>query len=141
MPKENAMRLNAHLSFNGNCEAAFRFYEQCLSGKIAFMLTYAESPMAEVSEDWRNKVLHVHLDVGNDVITGADAWPVDTCPPKGFTMALHFNDTAETVRVFNALSEAGTITMPLQKTFWTPHFGMLTDRFGIPWMINYSETA
>ena len=136
------MRLNAHLSFSGECEAAFRFYEQCLGGKIAFHLTYGQSPMASgVPQQWHGKILHMRLDVGNDIITGADSWPADPSPAKGFTMAAHFNDEAQVERVFNALAEGGKVILPLQKSFWTSHFGMLTDKFGVPWMINYSATV
>jgi PhnB protein len=136
------MRLNAHLSFHGECEAAFRFYEECLDGKIAFQLTYAETPMAgDVPEEWRGKILHVRLDVGNDILTGADSWPGDAKAMKGFTMALHFNDAAQVERVFGRLAEGGKVTMPLQKTFWTSHFGVLTDRFGVPWMIIFNNQA
>jgi PhnB protein len=133
------MRLNAHLSFNGNCEEAFRFYADTLGGKLAFQITYGDSPMAaDVPEEWRSKLLHARIDIGSDIITGADIWPSDPGAAKGFTMALHYNDEAQVERIFNALGEGGTITLPLQKTFWTPHFGMLTDRFGVPWMVNYS---
>jgi PhnB protein len=136
------MRLNAHLSFSGNCEEAFRFYADCLGGTLAFQITYANSPMAaNVPEDWHGKLLHARLDVGTDIITGADSFHADPRPANGFTMAIHYNDGAQVERVFNALAAGGAITLPLQKMFWTSHFGMLTDRFGVPWMINFSETA
>lgn len=136
------MRVNTHISFNGDCEAAFRFYAACLDARIEIMLTYGESPMAgQFPADWQGKIIHAGLAIGNDSISGADAWPADPGPPKGFTMSLSFNDTVETERVFNALAEGGKITLPLQKTFWTSHYGMLTDRFGIPWMINYNPSA
>lgn len=131
------MRLNAHLSFHGQCEEAFRFYEKCLGGKIAFALTYGESPMAgDASEEQRGRILHMRLDVQNDILTGADSWPAPEQTARNITIALHYKDGDEAERVFHALAEGGAITMPIQKMFWTSHFGMLTDRFGVPWMVN-----
>jgi PhnB protein len=131
------VRLNPHLNFNGDCEAAFRFYEKCLKGKIAFMMPYEGTPVAEqVPATWRNKVLHTTLTVGDQVLTGADAPPGRYEKPQGFSVTLGIKDTAEAERVFHALAENGTIQMPLQETFWAIRFGMLVDQFGIPWMVN-----
>ncbi|MGD1069197.1 MAG: VOC family protein [Bryobacteraceae bacterium] len=131
------MRLNTHLSFNGKCEAAFRFYEQCLGAKIVTMMTYAGSPMEKhVPPEERDKILHATLTVGETELMGADAPPGRYEKPVGFQVALHFKDPAEAERVFQALAENGTVHMPLQKTFWASRFGMLTDPFDIPWMIN-----
>jgi PhnB protein len=131
------MQLNTHLNFNGQCETAFRFYEQCFGAKIETMLTYAGTPMEKhVPPEWHDKVLHATL-TGNGVsLMGADSPPGRYEKPTGFMVALHFNDAAEAERIFQALSEDGAVQMPLQKTFWASRFGMLTDRFGIPWMIN-----
>lgn len=131
------MQLNSYLIFNGQCEAAFKFYEQCLGGKIEAMMPHAGTPAEEhTPAEWRNKILHACLTVGNDVLMGSDAPPDHYEQPKGFSVSLQIKDPAEAERVFNALAENGKVAMPLQKTFWATRFAMLTDRFGIPWMIN-----
>ncbi|WP_103670242.1 VOC family protein [Pseudanabaena sp. BC1403] len=136
------MQLNPYLTFNGQCEAAFKFYEQCLGGKIVMMMTHGESPMAEkTAEAWRNKILHAQLTIGDIVLMGSDAPPDYFEKPQGFSVNLQFEDVAEAERVFQTLSESGTIRMPLQETFWAKRFGMFVDRFGIPWMVNCSEAS
>ena len=136
------MRLNAHLSFDGRCEAAFKFYEKCLGGKIQFMMRHAGSPAeAHVPPQWREKVLHARIAIGGTELMGADAPPGRYETPSGFSVALHIEDTAEAERVFSDLSAGGTVHMPLQQTFWAARFGMLVDQFGIPWMINCGNPA
>jgi PhnB protein len=134
------MQLNPYLNFNGQCEAAFKFYERCLGGKIVFTMTYGESPMADkVPSDWRKKILHVRLMVGDQALMGADAPPEHYEKPQGFSVTIGIDDPADAERIFHALAEKGTVTMPIQKTFWALRFGMLVDQFGIPWMINCEE--
>jgi PhnB protein len=128
------MKFNAYLSFNGQCEEAFKFYEQLLGGKIQFMMKYAEAP--GYGEMPSNYVMHVTLTVGDQVLQGADAPPGQYKKPHGIGMALHLKDISESERIFTALSEGGNVDMPLQETFWALRFGMLRDRFGTPWMMN-----
>ena len=136
------MQLNPYLTFNGQCESAFKFYEQCLGGKIVMMMTHGESPMSEqTAEEWRDKILHAQLTIGDIVLMGSDAPPDYFEKPQGFSVNLQFEDVAEAERVFLALAEGGTVRMPLQETFWAKRFGMFVDHFGIPWMINCSEAA
>ena len=136
------MQLNAMLSFNGQCEEAFKFYQQCLGGNIQFMMTYGDSPMAdEVSSEWRDKIIHATLIAGDTALSGADAPPGYYERPAGFSVAIQIKDPAEAERIFRSLSEDGTVTMPLQQTFWAVRFGMLVDRFGIPWMTNCGNDA
>jgi PhnB protein len=136
------MQLNPYLTFNGQCETAFKFYEQCLGGKIVMMMTHGESPISEqTAEAWRDKILHAQLTIGDIVLMGSDAPPDYFEKPQGFSVNLQFEDVAEAERVFQALTESGTVRMPLQETFWAKRFGMFVDRFGIPWMINCSEAA
>ncbi len=133
------MKLNPHISlaFNGQCEAAFRFYEQCLNGTIAFMLTWGDSPMsAGAPPGWNAKIAHATLKIGDTVITGSDVAPAGYQQPKGFEVVLQMDDPVAAERVFQALAEKGTIAMPLQETFWASRFGVLVDQFGIPWSIN-----
>ena len=131
------MQLNPHLNFDGRCEAAFRFYEKSLGGKIQFLKTYADSPMGEnMPPEWRSKIIHATIAIGGVMVMGADAPPDHFRKPQGFTVSLSVKDPAEADRLFQALAEGGQVTMPMQNTFWAQRFGMLTDQFGIPWMVN-----
>ena len=136
------MQLNPMLTFNGQCEAAFKFYEQCLGGKIQTMMTWGESPMADqVSSELRDKIIHATLIVGDTALGGGDAPPDGYEEPRGISVTIQIDDTADAERIFRSLSEGGTVTMPLQQTFWAARFGMVVDRFGIPWMINCAQPA
>ena len=131
------MKLSPYLTFKGDCEAAFKFYEKCLGGKIVVLVPHAGTPMEQqVPPEWRNKILHVRLDVGDNILMGSDAPPDRYEPQKGFSVSLEVDKPADAERMFNALAEKGKVTMPIQKTFWAERFGMLVDRFGTPWMIN-----
>lgn len=134
------MKLNTYLFFDGECEAAFKFYEQCLGGKIEALMRHTGSPMeAEVPPEWREKILHACLMVGDRLLMGSDAPPGHFERPQGFAVSVNVADPSEAERVFNALAKGGTITMPIEKTFWSVRFGMLVDRFGIPWMVNCDQ--
>ena len=136
------MQLNPHLSFNGQCQKAFKFYQQCLGGNIQTMMTHGDSPMADqVPSEWRDKILHATLIVGETALMGADVPPDSYKEPGGFSITIQINDPADAERIFGALSEGGTVTMPLQETFWAARFGMVVDRFGIPWMVNCGQAA
>jgi PhnB protein len=131
------MQLNAYLNFDGRCEEAFQFYARCLGGTIDAMIPHAGTPAGEhVPAEWRDKIMHARLSVGDAVLMGSDSPPADYSAPGGFAVALHVNDPSEAERVFAALAEQASVRMPIQETFWAKRFGMLTDRFGIPWMIN-----
>jgi PhnB protein len=136
------MQLNPYLTFNGQCEAAFKFYERCLGGKIVAMMTHVGTPAEQqVPAEWRNKIMHARLTVNDEVLMGSDAPPDHYQPPKGISVALQIKSAADAERTFNALAENGTIQMPIQETFWATRFGMLVDQFGIPWMINCEKAA
>jgi PhnB protein len=136
------MQLNPYLNFNGNCAAAFKFYEKCLGGKIAMMMTFAESPMAEqVPAAHRDKVMHARMTIGDQVLMGSDAPPDRYEPMKGFSVSLSVDNAADAEKIFNALAANGTVQMPIQKTFWAERFGALADQFGTPWMINCEGAA
>ncbi len=136
------MQVHAYLNFNGQCEAAFNFYEKCLGGKITFMMPYAGTPAeSQAPADWRNKILHATLQVGDQQLQGVDCLPDHYERPQGFSVSLQSKDPAEAERIFHALAENGTVAFSLQETFWAVRFGMLTDQFGIPWMINCGKAA
>jgi PhnB protein len=131
------MQVSAHISFTGQCEAAFRFYEQNLGGQVTFMLPWEGSPMAgQAPPEWGKKMLHATLVIGGATLTGYDGPPGTEPPPHGVTFTLNTTDKAEAARVFSALSENGKVTMPLQETFWAELYGHVTDQFGIPWAVN-----
>ena len=130
-----------YLSFNGNCEAAFRFYEERLGATIGRMFPYANSPMAaSVGPEWQTKIMHGSITLGGLTIMGADAALGAYAQPQGFQVFLESEDPEETERLFNALAENATIVMPLQQTFWSLRFGVLTDQFGIPWTFSCAQT-
>lgn len=136
------MKLNPYLFFDGECEAAFKFYEQCLGGKIVAKMTHGDSPMAEKTPtESRNKIMNIQLTVGDMLLMGSDTLPDNFKTPQGFYVSLQFDDVAEAERVFEALSENGTVRLPLQETFWAARFAMFVDRFGTPWMINCNLPA
>ncbi len=131
------MQLNPYLFFNGQCEAAFKFYAQVLGGKIDGMLTHAVTPAEQqVPAEWRDKIMHARLIVGDQVLMASDAPPDHYEKPTGFSVSIQIKDKAEAERIFNALAEGGKVQMPFGQTFWAAGFGMCADRFGIPWMVN-----
>lgn len=136
------MRLNPHLNFNGQCAAAFKFYEQRLGAKPVFSLTYKESPMADqFPAEIGDQIMHATIEIGGVIVMGADSPPGYYVQPNGFCVSLSVDDPAEAERFFNALAENGTVNMPLQQTFWALRFGMVIDQFSIPWMVNCGDPA
>jgi len=136
------MQVNTYLNFNGQCEEAFRFYEKVFGGKIDAMIPHEGTPAAEhVPAAWLKKIMHAHLVAGNVVLMGSDVPPERYSQPKGFAVALHTKQVSEGERIFHALAEGGNVGMPMQETFWAVKFGMLVDRFGIPWMVNCEKAA
>ena len=131
------MKLNPYLFFNGNCAAAFKYYEKCLGGKIATMLTHAETPAGEqVPPEWREKIIHARMTVAGTQLMASDAPPGRQAEMGGFSVSLIVDTPADASRIFNALAANGTVRMPLEKTFFAASFGMIVDQFGVPWMIN-----
>ena len=131
------MELSPYLNFNGQCAEAFRFYERVLGGKIVMMQTHGETPMKEqVPPDWQDKVIHARLEVGKQAIMGSDAPQGHYTAPQGLYVSISLPSRADGERIFDELAAGGQVTMPFEKTFWASGFGMLTDRFGTPWMVN-----
>ena len=134
--------VNPYLSFNGQCEKAFKFYEECLGGSGLSFHKYGGSPMeGHVPAEWRDKVMHATLLFENTALMGADAPPNFFTAPQGFSVSIHVDKPEDAERIFNALAKGGKIQMPIQQTFWTARFGVLIDQFGIPWMVNCSQQA
>ncbi|HTE18073.1 MAG TPA: VOC family protein [Armatimonadota bacterium] len=136
------MQLTPYLIFNGQCRSAFEFYEQLLGGKIVMMSTFGETPAADhVSPEVRDRIIHARLVVGEAVLMGSDSPPEHFEEQKGMSVSLNVEEPAEAERIFHALAEGGSVRMPIGETFWAVRFGMLTDRFGTPWMINCEKAA
>ncbi|MGH9875850.1 MAG: VOC family protein [Pyrinomonadaceae bacterium] len=134
------MNLNTHLDFNGQCAAAFKFYEELLGGKITFSMTWGEMPGAEqVPAGTEDRIMHATISIGESTLMGADSPAEHYQRPQGFSVALHYKDITEAERIFNGLAQNGSVKMPFAKTFWSPGFGMCVDQFGIPWMVNTEQ--
>jgi PhnB protein len=129
--------LDSYLFFNGNCAEAMRFYERTLGGKLDAMMTYADSPDAAscAGVGDTSKVMHACLVIDGRMLMASDMPDDQPAQPGGFALALNYPTAAEAQRIFEAMSQGGQVTMPMGKTFWAETFGMLTDRFGIPWMV------
>jgi PhnB protein len=131
------MQLSPYLFYNDNCEAAFRFYEKVLGGKIEMLLRAEEAPADMKPGPGREKlIMHARMSIGGQVLMASDSPPEHFHKPQGFSVSLTIKDTAEAERKLNALAEGGSLNMPFGKTFFSKGFGMCVDRFGIPWMVN-----
>jgi PhnB protein len=129
--------LSAYLFYDSNCEAAFKFYEKTLGGKIEMMLRNEDAPPEMPSPPERKqKIMHARMTIGTQVLMASDAPPDHFRAPQGFAVSLTVSDPAEAERTFKALSEGGSVNMPFGKTFFSKGFGMCSDQFGIPWMVN-----
>ncbi len=136
------MQINPYLTFSGQCEAAFKFYAEVLGGEIIAMMPHEGTPMAEhVPAEWRSKIIHARMMVGDKVLMGSDAPPDRFEQMQGFSVTLGIDDPADAERIFHALAANGTVRMPIGETFWAVRFGMLVDQFGTPWMINCEKPA
>jgi PhnB protein len=135
------MQINTYLMFNGNCEEAFKFYAELLHGKIVAMMPHEGTPAENhVSPEWRKKIIHARMTVGDNVLMASDAPPDRSQKPQGFSVNISVDTPAEAERIFGALAERGNIQMPIAETFWAERFGMVVDRFGTPWMINCEKS-
>jgi len=131
------MQMTPYLSFDGRCEEAFRFYEECLNARLGAIFHYKGTPLADqVASGWADKVMHGSVTIGEQIVMGADVAPEAYEEPKGFSLSLQIKETTDAERIFHALSNGGRIVMPLEKTFWAARFGVVVDRFGISWLIN-----
>ena len=129
--------LNPYLFYSGNCEAAFKYYEKVLGGKIEMMLRSEEAPESmPAPAGWEKKIMHARMTVGGTVLMASDSPPEHFHKPQGFAVSLTVRDPADAEKKFNALCDGGTVTMPFSKTFFSKGFGMAIDQFGIPWMVN-----
>jgi len=130
------VQLHTYLNYGGNCEQAFKFYEQHLGGKITMLMRHGEQPDAsKVPAEWQNAVLHARMDLGGTELLGADMPPDRFQPIRSAYLTLTLGSDAEADRVFALLADGGQIFMPMQDTFFASRFAMLRDRFGTSWML------
>lgn len=130
------MALSAHVWYAGRCREAFSFYAQLFGGEL-MMLAYRDTPMAKgLPPEWGDKIVHATLSFDGFALAGSDVQPDDYRSPQGFSVLVDVEGVENARRIFTALGEGGSVGMPMQETFWSPAFGVLIDRFGIPWEIN-----
>ncbi|MEK8080460.1 VOC family protein [Pseudomonas sp. XK-1] len=131
------MKIHAYLMFDGQCEAAFNYYAQCLGGTLE-MMRYADSPEEmEVPAEYQQRIMHACLKVGDQLLMASDSLPMHPYEGiKGCSISLQVGNVPEAERLYAALSAGGSVQMELQQTFWATLFAMFTDRFGVSWMIN-----
>ena len=130
--------MQAYLTFNGNAAEALAFYAKALDGKISFSMTFGESPMGgETPAAYKDKIMHATLEARGHQLMASDAppeWKFEGY--KGFSVSVQANNVDEGKKLFDALAAGGQVTMPYGPQFWAVGFGMLTDKFGVPWMVN-----
>ena len=137
------MQINTYLTFDGNCRAAFKFYAQLLGGDIKDMMTVSESEAcSHFSADMQDLIMHASIDINGVVLMGSDAMPQHPFHPvRGAHIVLNVDDPAKAEWLFAALAENGSIDMPMEETFFAQRYGIATDRFGVPWMVNCPPKA
>ncbi|HZW11428.1 MAG TPA: VOC family protein [Phycisphaerales bacterium] len=134
--------IQPYLFFGGRCEEALGFYREALGAEVEMMMRFSESPEPAqpgmVPPGYENKVMHSSFRVGGSTIMASDGCGEEGAY-QGFSLAITVDTIEQADRTFAALSKGGTVTMPLTKTFWAPKFGMLTDRFGVAWMVSVAH--
>lgn len=134
------LRISPHLTYDGQCRAAFERYHAILGGTLTTLMTYGESPLADrFDARWHDRIMHATLDLDGLELMGADQLPETYRAPQGIYIGLTLRSTQEAQRVFAALAEGGRITLAFQTTFWSTGFGMLVDAFGIPWEVSSNQ--
>lgn len=137
--KDNRI-IQPYLFFNGNCEQAVEFYGKALGAEVEMMMRFKDSPEPHppgmLAPGWENKVMHTSFSIGQTTVMASDGCGTENSGFQGFSLSLAVANEAEADNAFAALADGGQVRMPLAKTFWSPRFGMLQDRFGIGWMIS-----
>ena len=133
------MKVQAYLSFDGRCEEAIDFYKRALGAEVLMLMRFNESPdpppPGMVAPGSENKIMHACMRIGETEVMASDGRAMGKPEFKGVTLSLSASSEAEADRLFNALGEGGQVQMPIGKTFFSPRFGMVADRFGVSWMV------
>ena len=136
------MDVNPYVSFEGDCEEALTFYARCLGGTMGPLFRYGDSPEAgHAPDDWSDKIMHGSVKLGGLTLMGSDVTPDRYESPRGISLSVHVTSASEAERAFDELARGGRVLMPIQQTFWASRFGMLTDRFGVSWMVNCEDKS
>ena len=132
------MKVQAYISFGGRCEEALEFYKKSIAAEVTSLMRWKDSPdvVMKSPPGYEEKIMNAAFRIGETQLMADDGMGEKEVEFKGMTLAIEVTDDAEAKRVFTALGEGGKVTMPLMKTFWTSSFGMLTDKYGVPWMVN-----
>ena len=132
------MKVQAYVTFDGRCEEALDFYKKSIGAVVTGLMRWKDSQDKDMKgpPGYEEKIMNASFRIGETALMADDGMGEKRAEFKGITLAIEVADDAEAKRVFTALGEGGSITMPLMKTFWTSSFGMLTDKFGVPWMVN-----
>ena len=134
------MQVQPYLYFDGHCEEAIGFYKKALGGEIVSIMRYKDSPEPPppgmVPDNWGDKIMHCSLDIAGSTIMAADGPQAGKSGHAGYSLSINLEDEARAEKLFRALGEGGQVHMPLAKTFFAKRFGMLTDRFGVGWMVH-----
>jgi|SRR5580692_11399703 PhnB protein len=134
------MRLEAYLYFNGRTEEALAFYGRAVGAQTLSVMRFKDSPeAATTTPEWADKIMHATFRIGSSVIMVSDGVHAAPQTYSGFSLSIAADDAASGRKMFDALSEGGEVRMPWQATFWTSGFGMVTDKFGLPWMVNVAD--
>ncbi|WP_309672277.1 VOC family protein [Gemmatimonas sp.] len=136
------MKVQAYVSFYGRCEEALEFYRTAIGAEVTALLRWKDHPDETMTTPpgYAEKIMNAVFRIGNTELMADDGMGETRAEFKGMTLALEVSDDAEAQRVFAALAEGGTVIMPLMKTFWSSSFGMLTDKFSVPWMVNVATS-
>ena len=137
------MEIQPYVFFNGRCDEAIDFYKKALGAEVVMLMRFKDSPEPPppgmLPAGSENKIMHATLRIGDAVLMASDGHCTGNTSFQGFSLSLTVPDTATSDRLFGALAEGGQVQMPMSKTFWSPSFGMLTDRFGVGWMISVAH--
>jgi len=135
--------INTYLTFNGNCEEAFNFYKSIFGGDFGFVGRFSNMPEKyKVKEEDANRIMHISLPMGDTVLMGSDSLDstgADLVKGNNFSISVGADSTEEADKVFQALAEGGKVIMPMADTFWNAYYGLVVDKFGIKWMMNYDK--
>lgn len=135
------MDIQAYITFDGRCEEALEFYNATIGAEVTGLLRWKDSPDPAMKPPpgFEDKIMNAAFRIGDTALMADDGMAGKPAEFKGMRLAIGVADDADAQRVFSALSQGGSVTMPLMKTFWTSSFGMLTDKSGVPWMVNVAE--
>jgi PhnB protein len=134
--EEATMLVQPYLSFEGRCDEAVKFYQAAVGAEVQMLMRFKEAPdQSMMSPESADKVMHVSMRIGDSVVMASDGRCSGTTGFNGISLSLSVADDAQAERLFAGLSDGGQVTMPLAKTFFASKFGMLTDRFGVSWMV------